>query len=145
MCILAAQSLSHFNSGLYKRLCLSVHPLVCWSLCLSEWKTKSDTRLLQSRVGGQGLYLRSLNHLGRSSEAKDHQNPKKVKCDGRRDRWTYGPTNGRTDGPTDRLTDRQKKRVVESHSTQLKNSLDGVCGGWGVDGHLMPLSTCPQR
>ena len=32
--------------------------------------TKPDVRLPQSRVGGQGLYLRSLDHLGRSSEAK---------------------------------------------------------------------------
>ena len=55
-----------------------------------------------SRAGGQGLYLRSLNHLGRSSEAKDRKNSKKVKCD----RWT----DRRTDGPT--------KRVVESHATR---------------------------
>ena len=33
--------------------------------------TRPDTRLPQSRAGGQGLYLWSLNHLGRSSEAKD--------------------------------------------------------------------------
>ena len=44
--------------------------------------TRPDTRLPQSRAGGQGLYLRSLDHLGRSSEAKDRKNPKKVKCDG---------------------------------------------------------------
>ena len=40
---------------------------------------RADTQLPQSRAGGQGLYLRSLHHLGRSSEAKDR---KKVKCDG---------------------------------------------------------------
>ena len=57
-----------------------------------------DTRLPQSRVGGQEPYLRSLDHLGRSSEAIDRKNPKKVKCDGRMDRPTEGPT----DGPTDR-------------------------------------------
>ena len=34
-------------------------------------KTRPDTRLPQSRAGGQGLYLRSLNHLGRSSKAND--------------------------------------------------------------------------
>ena len=42
--------------------------------------------------------------MGRSSEAKDHKNPKKVKCDGR--------TDGPTDGPT--------KRGVESRRTRLK-------------------------
>ena len=47
--------------------------------------------------------------MGRSSEAKDRKNPKKVKCD--------GPTDRRKDGPTDGPT----KRVVESRSTRLKN------------------------
>merc|ERR1712105_37606 len=61
-----------------------------------------------SRAGGQGLYLRSLNHLGRSGEAKDCKNQKKVKCDG----WTDRRTDGPTDGPT--------KRVVESRRTRLK-------------------------
>ena len=56
------------------------------------------------RLGtGQGTYLRSLDHLGRSSEAIDSKKTKKVKCDGR--------TDGRTDGPT--------KRGVESRSTWL--------------------------
>ena len=32
--------------------------------------TRSDTQLPQSRAGGQGLYLRSLDHLGRSTKAK---------------------------------------------------------------------------
>ena len=64
-------------------------------------KTRPDTRLPQSRAGGQGLFLRSLDHLGRSSEAKESKKPIKVKCDGR--------TDGRTDGPT--------KRGVESRST----------------------------
>ena len=41
-------------------------------------QTRPDTRLPQSRAGGQGLYLRSLDHLGRSSEAKDRKKkPKK--------------------------------------------------------------------
>ena len=62
-------------------------------------KTRPDTRLLQSRAGGQGLYLRSLIHLGRCSEAKDRKNPKKVKCD----EWT----NRRMDQQTDELTDGQ--------------------------------------
>ena len=63
-------------------------------------KTRPDTRLPQSRAGGQGPYLRSLDHLGRSSEAKSPNNPKEVKCDGQ--------TDGPTDGPT--------KRGVESRA-----------------------------
>ena len=62
----------------------------------SDGKTRPDTRLPQSRAGGQGPYLRSLDHLGRSSKAKKLKNAKKVKCD------------GRTDGPT--------KRGVESRA-----------------------------
>ena len=52
--------------------------------------TRPDTRLPQSRAGGQGPYLRSPEHLGRSSLAKKTKNAEKVKCD------------GRIDGPTDR-------------------------------------------
>ena len=65
-----------------------------------DLRTRPDTRLPQSRAGGQGLYLylKSLDHLGRSSEVKNGENPKKVKCDGRIDR--------RTDRRTDRLTDK---------------------------------------
>ena len=33
-------------------------------------RTRPDTRLPQSRAGGQGPKLRSLDHLGRSSEVK---------------------------------------------------------------------------
>ena len=39
--------------------------------------TRLDTQLPQSRVGGQGLYLRSLNHLGRSSEVKNRKKKQK--------------------------------------------------------------------
>ena len=39
--------------------------------------TRPDTRLPQSRAGGQGIYLRSLHHLGRSCETKDRKNTKK--------------------------------------------------------------------
>ena len=60
--------------------------------------TKPDTRLPKSRAGGQGPYLRLLDHLGRSSEAKDRKKTKKVKCDG----WTDRLKDGRTDGPTDK-------------------------------------------
>ena len=69
-------------------------------------ETRPDTRLPQSREGWQGPHLRSLDHLGRGSEAKDSKNQKKVKCD--------GPTDGRMDGPT--------KRGVESRSTRRKIS-----------------------
>ena len=34
-------------------------------------KTRPDTRLPKSRAGGQGPYLRSPDHLGRSSEVKE--------------------------------------------------------------------------
>ena len=69
--------------------------------------TRPDTRLPQSRAGGQGLYLRSLDHLGRSSEAKDRKNQKEVKCDGR--------TNWRTNGRTDRPTDISSYRDASTH------------------------------
>ena len=46
-----------------------------WTLKWNE--TRPDTRLPQSRVGGQGPYLRSLDHLGRSSKAKDRKKTKK--------------------------------------------------------------------
>ena len=59
--------------------------------------TRPDTRLPQLRAGGQGLNMRSLDHLGRSSEAKDRNNPNKVKCDGQTDR----PIDLRTDRLTD--------------------------------------------
>ena len=39
------------------------------------------TRLPQSREGGQGLYLRSTGHLDKSSEVKELENIRKVKCD----------------------------------------------------------------
>ena len=60
-----------------------------------ERKTRSGTWLPQSHVGGQGLYLRSLDHLGRSSEAIDWKKKTK-KVVWRTDRRT----DGRTDGPT---------------------------------------------
>ena len=63
---------------------------LCSIVDLDFKKTRPDTRLPKSRAGGQGPYLRSLHHLGRSSEAKDRKKTKKVKCD------------GPTEGPTDR-------------------------------------------
>ena len=50
----------------------------------NEEKTKPDTRLPQSRAGGQGPYLRSVEHLGRSDIAKKPINAEKVKCDDQR-------------------------------------------------------------
>ena len=41
-------------------------------------------------AGGQGLYLRSFDHLSRSSDAKNDRNPLKVKCDRRTDRQMDG-------------------------------------------------------
>ena len=38
---------------------------------IGEEKTRPDTRLPKSRAGGQGPYLRSPDHLGRSSEVKE--------------------------------------------------------------------------
>ena len=64
-------------------------------------KTRPDTQLPQLRAGGQGPYFRSLDHLGRSSEAKNRKSPKKVKCDGPTDGQTDGRTNGWMDGQTD--------------------------------------------
>ena len=59
--------------------------------------------------------MKSPDHLGRSSEAKNPKNPKKVKCD--------GPMDGLTDGPTDRPTDGPTKRGVESRSRRLKSTI----------------------
>ena len=57
------------------------------------FKTRPDTRLPQSRAGGQGPYLRALEDLGKSSEDKDHKNIKKFKCD----RWTDRQMDQQTD------------------------------------------------
>ena len=38
---------------------------------IGEEKTRPDTRLPKSRVGGQGPYFRSPDHLGRSSEVRE--------------------------------------------------------------------------
>ena len=53
--------------------------------------TRLDTQLHKSRAGGQGPYLRSLHHLGRSCEAKDRKKEKSEM------RWTDGRTDKRTD------------------------------------------------
>ena len=64
--------------------------------------TRPNTWLSQSRAGGQGLYIRSLDHLGRSSEAKDRKKTNKVKWDGRTDQPTDGSTNRLTDQGTNK-------------------------------------------
>ena len=66
-----------------------------------------DTRLPQSRAGGQGPYLRSAEHLGRSSKAEKLKNAKEVKCD------------GQTNQRIDQWTDRQSR--VQSRVQATKN------------------------
>ena len=60
---------------------------------MSYKETRPDTRLPHARAGGQGPYLRSLDHFGRSSKGKDCKNKNKIKFD--------GPTDGLTDRQTD--------------------------------------------
>ena len=43
----------------------------CRVACPRLKRTRPDTRLPKSRAGGQGLYLRSSDHLGRSSEVEE--------------------------------------------------------------------------
>ena len=62
----------------------------------------TDTPVAAVTAGWQGSYLRPLEHLSRSSEAKDRKNPKKVKCEGPADELTDGWTNQPTDGSTKR-------------------------------------------
>ena len=83
-------------------------------------KTRPVTRLPQSRMGGQGLYLRSLDHLGRSSEAKDRKNRIKVKCDGRTDGRTDGQTDRRTDGRTGAFIYLPKWQIIKNNDTFLE-------------------------
>ena len=52
--------------------------------------TRPDTWLPQSLAVGQGQFLRSGEHLGRSSKARNLINAKKVKCDGPMDELTNG-------------------------------------------------------
>ena len=40
---------------------------------VTNMRTRPDTRLPQSRAGGQGPYLRSLDRLGRISESKNNK------------------------------------------------------------------------
>ena len=73
-------------------------------------KTRPDVRLPQSLAGGQGLYLRSFDHLGRSSEAKEKKTHKSK----------VGWTDGLTDRWMDRRTDEPTKEGVESRGRRQK-------------------------
>ena len=93
---------SYFSLDHIKRsLPIVLHQIIIVADFLRQ-KTRPDTRLPQSRAGGQGPYLRSVEHLGRSGLARNPRNAEKVKCD--------GPTDGRTDGRTDRRMDRWMDR-----------------------------------
>ena len=75
------------------------------SLCLTA---RPDKRLPRSRAGGQGPYLRSLEHLGINSGANDRKENNKVH------------------GPTNQLTDVQSEMWL--CSTQLKMSISHDSG-----------------
>ena len=73
--------------------------------------TRPDTRLPQSRAGGQEPYLRSLEHSGRSSETKDRKNTKKIKCDG----WTDQRMDRRMDVADRQSIARDQKLIALSN------------------------------
>ena len=81
-------SMGHSNDlyGLKRYFVRLCHLTLCEILCQFLYL---DTRLPKLGAGGQGLYLRSLDHLGRGSEVKENKIIKKVKCD--------QPTNRPTD------------------------------------------------
>ena len=64
-----------------------------WMMIATVRKTRPDTRLPQSRAGGQGPYFRSVEHLGSSSMAKKTKTAIK--------RRTNRLTDGRMDGQRD--------------------------------------------
>ena len=70
--------------------------------------------------GWVGAVFELLQHLARSSEAKDRKNIKKVK---------WGPTNRPTNRPTDRRT---------KCSTRLKRNFD-VLSEWGKCSYPLPV------
>ena len=84
--------------------------------------TRPYTRLPQSRAGGQGLYLRLIDHMGRSSEAKYHKKKPKNKKKSVTDRPTDGPTDQRTKGWTNGRTDKAGCRVAR-HGTKNCTSM----------------------
>ena len=73
----------------------SLSLLISWQTAFMDFDFKNNKAGYTATpvaCGGQGLFLRSLDHLGKSSEAKDRKK-KKIKCDRRMD----GSTNRRTD------------------------------------------------
>ena len=60
--------------------------------------TRPDTRLPQLRAGGQGPYLRSVEHWAGAVQPKPHERRKSSVTD----RRTDGQTDGQTDAPTDK-------------------------------------------
>ena len=82
--------------------------------------TRPDTQLPQSRAGGQGPYLRTVEHFGRSGIAKNPMNAKKVS---RKDR--------RTDGPTD-----QQSGVLSCVACDLKKKINKIIPG---QSHIIKL------
>ena len=89
-----------------------------WGNFARRKKTRLDTRLPQLRAGGQGPYLRSLEHLGRSDDA-NKAGYTAISC-GRVGRGgnTRFPTfqlerDGPTNQPTDRPTDGRTKPLIE--------------------------------
>ena len=90
---------NHF--GLFWFIFALTKPIVDFGVILPHSATpiiiesnKARYTAIQSRMGGQGSYLRSFEHLCRSSEAKDRKNQKKK-----------GKGDGQTDGPTDRQSE----------------------------------------
>ena len=93
----------------------------CWfTKKIKRPKIRPDARLPLSRAGGQGLYLRSLDHLGGSSEAKDRKKTKKVKCDVR----TNGQTHGRTDGLTNWGVESRSTRLKKRHKKNINKNIN---------------------
>ena len=75
---------------------------------MSATKNKTGYTATPVACGWAGAVIEVTDYLGRSSDAKNPKDPKKVKCDGRTDQ--------RTDGST--------KRGVESRSTRLKREIE---------------------
>ena len=70
------------------KFCRYASKLAYESAYSSTWVcNKAGYTATPAGAGGQGQKLRSPDHLGRSSEAKNRKkNNKKVKCDGRTDK-----------------------------------------------------------
>ena len=64
-----------------------------------------------------------MEHLDRSSEAKNPKNDEKVKCDGWTDRQTDGWTDGQMDGWTDQPTNIAGCRVAK-HATKSEKTMN---------------------